>query len=334
MANMKNQYIEVIQMDKPIVSIIIPVYNPPMVCFQKCITSVLEQTYQRIEVIIIDDGSDPSYVKEIDDWSQRDSRVSVFHQPNRGVSNARNRGIELATGKYINFVDADDQVEITWLEKAVIEAEKRMADIVYGCVSLVRAGNIDQFQCGHVEERTLSFEGSELWRVQKMLLQRRTPLLSSFSYLDHGPCGKLYKTEIAKKILFPTDLSLAEDQVFNHAFLRQSKCVIVTNFLAYYYVLNDDSATQKWRPDAVDILLNAEAQIQKLLFNQPEVYNVYYYHFILEMQNGINISYFNHENTDYNFFEKWMIFRKIFAEKPVREAVRSLHAHTILNVKR
>ena len=92
------------------VSVIIPVYNVETY-ISKCISSVIEQNYKNIEIILIDDGSQDSSGKILDEYEKKDDRITVIHQKNKGVSAARNRGLELASGDYVVFVDGDDWVD-------------------------------------------------------------------------------------------------------------------------------------------------------------------------------------------------------------------------------
>lgn len=93
------------------VSVIIPVYNVETY-ISKCISSVIEQNYKNIEIILIDDGSQDSSGKILDEYEKKDDRITVIHQKNKGVSAARNRGLELASGDYVVFVDGDDSLYI------------------------------------------------------------------------------------------------------------------------------------------------------------------------------------------------------------------------------
>ena len=91
------------------VSVIVPVYNGERY-LEKCIASILGQTHADLELILIDDGSRDNSGKICDSWSEKDARIQVIHQENQGVSAARNAGLEIATGDYIGFVDADDEI--------------------------------------------------------------------------------------------------------------------------------------------------------------------------------------------------------------------------------
>ena len=111
------------------ISIIIPVYNVEKY-LNKCLNSVIEQTYKNIEVILIDDGSTDNSGKICDEYAKNDIRIKIIHQQNGGVSTARNNGLEHATGKYITFVDSDDYIEKEMIETMAKKIMKKNADIV------------------------------------------------------------------------------------------------------------------------------------------------------------------------------------------------------------
>ncbi|MCR4610514.1 MAG: glycosyltransferase, partial [Lachnospiraceae bacterium] len=98
-------------MDNLLISAIVPVYNTPTEYLEECINSILSQTYTHFELILVDDGSNESCAKLLDDYASKDSRINVIHQPNGGVSAARNNGIEHVTGQVLTFVDSDDSLK-------------------------------------------------------------------------------------------------------------------------------------------------------------------------------------------------------------------------------
>ena len=309
-------------MTQPVVSIVIPVYNPPLDSFRKCMESVLNQSYREIEILLIDDGSEQKAAEEMDIWARRDKRVQVFHQPNRGVGNARNQGIELARGEYISFVDADDCVNLRWLQKAVEETEKTDADIVYGCVLMTESVPTEMTQ--EKETRSVVYESSELWQVQEMLLLNNCTPLQGLPYLDFGPYGKIFRSCVAKKVLFPADLPLAEDQVFNHAMLRISQRVVLTNVLAYYYIQNDVSATHRGRADAIEVMLCSMKRIQSFLFERPEILNSYEYRLINEVMVGFQLAWIYDAGNPCPFRMKYKAIRQLFSTEPVKTAIHDV----------
>ena len=94
-------------MNKPLVSVIIPIYNVEKY-LDRCLKTIVGQTYNNLEIILIDDGSPDSCPQKCDGWAKKDSRIKVIHKKNGGVSSARNRGLDVATGEYISFIDPDD----------------------------------------------------------------------------------------------------------------------------------------------------------------------------------------------------------------------------------
>ena len=111
-----------------LISIIIPIYKVEEY-LDECISSVINQTYTKLEIILVDDGSPDSCPKMCDDWAKKDSRIRVIHKTNGGLSDARNAGIEVATGEYIAFVDSDDYIKPDMIAKLYAALCKEEADI-------------------------------------------------------------------------------------------------------------------------------------------------------------------------------------------------------------
>ena len=97
-------------MNEPLVSVIVPVYKVEKY-LDKCIESIVGQTYENLEIILVDDGSPDNCPTMCDEWAQKDSRIKVIHKENGGLSSARNAGLDACTGDYIGFVDSDDWIE-------------------------------------------------------------------------------------------------------------------------------------------------------------------------------------------------------------------------------
>ncbi len=114
----------------PLISVIIPVYNVEKY-LEECVSSVLAQTYKNIEIILVDDGSTDSSGKLCDSFAEKNSKLQVVHQKNAGLSDARTAGFQRATGKYVYFLDSDDYIAETALEKLCFIAEKDASDIVF-----------------------------------------------------------------------------------------------------------------------------------------------------------------------------------------------------------
>ena len=313
-------------------SIVIPIYNPPVNSFSCCMESVLTQSYKDIEVILVDDGSESSFTEKIDKWEKCDSRVHVIHQENGGVGSARNHGIALAKGKYICFVDADDLLIENWISKAVEEAERNKADIVYGVVKMV-SDVPSELPNDENQKQILVVEKNDLWRVQKLMLSQQKTPLQNMPYLDLGPYGKLFRTEVVKKNLYPEGLPLAEDQVFNHAILRQVDKVLMMDTLAYYYICNTDSATHQYRPDAVRDLLHAMENIRTLLFETPEVQHAFYLRLICEVILGIQLAYFHPKDHSLTMRQRREHVKKTLHLPQVQEAWENIDLRCVSDKK-
>ena len=115
--------------DQPLVSIIVPVYNAEQ-SLPRCLDSICAQTYQNLEIILVDDGSTDDSLTVCRKFAYRDARIHVLSQPNSGVSAARNNAIETATGKYIQFVDSDDWIDENMTFLLVQRAEREQADFI------------------------------------------------------------------------------------------------------------------------------------------------------------------------------------------------------------
>ena len=111
-----------------LISVIVPIYNVEKY-IDTCLKSITKQTYKNIEIILVDDGSTDLSAKLCDEWKKKDKRVKVIHQENKGVAQARNIGIDCATGKYISFIDPDDYIDYQMLEKLYDTLEKTNSQI-------------------------------------------------------------------------------------------------------------------------------------------------------------------------------------------------------------
>lgn len=176
---------------KPVISVVIPVYNSDSYLNQ-CLESLHNQTYSNIEYIIVDDGSTDDSAGLCDKASAEDDRFRIVHTENRGVSIARNFGIQLAQGDYIGFVDADDWVEPDTFAYALLNAERSNADIsIFGYWDV--RGGID---CN--EKKTFP--------LQQISRERAFQLINSFQAFDYQVWDKLYKRELFKNVCFHSGL--------------------------------------------------------------------------------------------------------------------------------
>lgn len=140
-------------------SIVVPVYNIEKY-IEKCIKSLLAQTYEQIEILLVDDGSPDGSGKICDAYAEKDARIRVLHKKNGGISDARNYGAKEAKGEYLFFIDGDDSVSPELVEKTVFCAEKQKAEMVIFDFESVEeeTGRRDQYHFGLPEEQTINIE--------------------------------------------------------------------------------------------------------------------------------------------------------------------------------
>lgn len=211
------------------VSIIVPTYNAQLY-IEKCIGSILEQSYYNIEIIIIDDGSNDKTGELCDNMARQDKRIIVKHIENAGVSNARNYGLSIATGRYIQFVDSDDIIDGNMTEKLVRRIQCDASDIVicgynqYICDQLTKVDELEG------KYNFIEFLG-------KMRRWMTKPIIGA-------PWNKLYKKEIIDKysLSFDTTTSYAEDYLFNIEYMGYVQTVSVIKDRLYSYFIESKNS--------------------------------------------------------------------------------------------
>lgn len=220
------------------ISVIIPVYNITPTILKRCLESIIEQDYQEWEVIIVNDGSEDFTNEEYKNCCA-DNRIRVIYQENKGVSAARNRGIKEAVGEYMVFVDGDDVIGGHFFEQAINLQLKYNADVIFGKIKYIPEQRPLQ-GCNELK----FFDEHSLVNVMKALLLVKQ---SDIAYPILGsPCGRLYKTEIVKKVLFPEGIAYMEDQIFNREYLNIAKSALVVPYIWYVYFQNDFSTMHKF----------------------------------------------------------------------------------------
>lgn len=222
------------------VSVIVPVYRCEEY-LSACIESILGQTYQDLEVILVDDGSPDGAGAICDAYAAKDSRISVIHQENAGVSAARNAGIDAATGDAIAFVDSDDTVEPDMYEVLVKLALEHGADIAH---------------CGY---RKVHFDGStkEVLGTEILLVQdawEASECLLAGKYFTGSPWTKLYRREMFEGIRFDPALKINEDIWLNVQIYCKAHKLVFWDVPKYCYYERAQSATRvtNWRKVKLD----------------------------------------------------------------------------------
>lgn len=210
------------------ISVIIPVYNIAeyLPC---CIDSVLAQTYKNLEIILVDDGSTDNSRNIIEKYAEKDSRIVKIFKNNSGVSDTRNKGIDIATGDYIGFVDGDDYIEPEMYELLLSNALKYDADISHCGYQMIFPSRVDYYyNTGEV-----IIQDNKKGIIDLIEGQRIEP----------SPCNKLYKRDIVKDIRMPLDIKINEDYLFNIMVFANAKKSVFEDKVLYHYILRKNSAT-------------------------------------------------------------------------------------------
>lgn len=239
------------------VSIVIPVYNTIEKIMQPCIESVLNQTYKNLEIIIIDDGSSDDNRIYYDTLSDYDSRISVIHKSNNGVSSARNYGTQIAKGEYLCYVDSDDYLEANAIEHMMNCMCNNDVDCVIGAVEIIEYGNTSKID--KTKKNQMRQFREELIESKAFDSLRRNYLTAfdkSFQtgipscYIGRGPYARLIKSSIAKQCTFVEGLPIGEDTIWNFDLLSHcSKVVVLYEPVYRYYLFNHgniQSAVRKY----------------------------------------------------------------------------------------
>ncbi|MBD5145971.1 MAG: glycosyltransferase [Ruminococcus sp.] len=215
------------------ISVILPVYNVAPY-LEQCVRSILDQTYTYLEILLIDDGSTDGSAAICDELKEKDTRITVFHQKNAGVSAARNAGLDHASGQYISFIDPDDFIDSKFYEVLV----KNMEECNARCSSI-----------GHMrlyEETGNSVTVSPT--VKRRTLSGLDALDETFSNVDPWvgmPFNKLYLRDIIEKrcLRFRTDMRYNEDNEFCYRYLSYCDVIVRDTLPLYTYRIRKTSAT-------------------------------------------------------------------------------------------
>lgn len=243
-------------MKKPLISVIVPVYKVEKY-LNRCVESIIVQTYSNLEIILIDDGSPDECPSMCDNWAKKDSRIKVIHKTNGGLSDARNAGIEVATGELIGFVDSDDWIAPDMYQHLYEAMQADDSDIAACGVEIVwENGNVSQM---------LTKSGNCVLNKEKAM-----KALIEESWIKQPVWYKLYKTDLIRNILFPIG-KYHEDVFWSYQAIGAAERVSVTDRIGYYYWQRSGSimgeAYSLKRLDAIEALEQRQDYLEKTFPN-------------------------------------------------------------------
>lgn len=297
------------------VSVIIPVYNAEKY-LEECILSLLHQTLHACEFIFVNDGSTDKSRFLIERYQAKDSRIKLLNQENQGVSAARNAGLQIATGEYAGFVDADDYIEKDMYQTLYAAAVQHNCDVV--------VSNLES-----------ELEGSRV--VTKYRFPSDKPLDRAFIKEQIMPyflkaddlntaVNKIYRIDLLKghRIAFPEKVALGEDGMFNMFFFSHAATMTYVNYTGYHYREVKGSATRNIREKdyfgkAIEVYRMAPPQIYNEMIPSETVHQLKSIRLISSMLSYIYIYFM--PSKDMSFTKRYSYVKQMISNSHVREAL-------------
>lgn len=284
-------------MDK--VSILVPVYNSSEY-LKKCVESILNQTYENIELVLVDDGSTDSSRDIIEEFKNKDNRVKPVFIENNGVANARNVAVDNATGEYFIYVDSDDWIEQDYIEKLYNLIIKENADIVVGnCVNYI--------------EKTDTYKHKDFGICENRIYNKyeAVEMLMYHNFLRHSPWGKLYKKQVFDGMRFPIGYHYEDLALIYKLFLKSEK-IVYTPIEKYVYRVREGSIVHRQLSENdLKAILNYSEEIVEFLGKEaPQIVNSGKYSLLMHSVKILSNIKFNKYNKKYinrimNYFKQY-----------------------------
>lgn len=272
-----------------IISVIVPIYKVEQF-LEKCVDSIINQSFRELEIILVDDGSPDGCPLLCDAYAEKDFRIKVIHKQNGGLIAARKSGVEIATGDYITFVDGDDWIAPDMYQKVADSIEKHNADCV-----------ITQFYFAYEDRQTASqyLLDKEYYSRQEIESDVYPKMLFSGKWYQFGifpNCWtKVFRADILRKHIFDVDdrIRLGEDIAFTYPCLMDCQSLSFVDDPLYFYRQNPESMTAAYDKRLPDIYLlpykavKAASELQRVdLINQLPYYLLYLVNFLF--RNEVN----------------------------------------------
>lgn len=249
-----------------LVSVIVPIYKVEQY-LDDCVNSIVNQTYCNLEIILVDDGSPDNCGKICDQWAKQDNRIKVIHKENGGLSDARNAGLDIATGDFIAFVDSDDWIELDMYE-VMLEA------ILDTNATMCACGIYDSYEDRTVEHKCIPCEGT----ANEIL-----PLIYQDTIFPVAAWNKLYRRILWSDFRYPVG-KICEDAFTTYLLVdRSEKIVQISKPLYHYRIRANSIMTSKFRPARMDEEEAWRCNYQYLELHYPQVRKAAYDFYLLKV---------------------------------------------------
>ncbi|MCI5656055.1 MAG: glycosyltransferase [Ruminococcus sp.] len=320
----------------PIISIIVPIYNGAGLV-KKCISSICNQTYHQLEIILIDDGSKDDTLTICQEYANKDSRIVVLHQDNSGVSVARNNGLAHMTGQFVMFVDADDFIDENACKRCLDEIIEKKSDIIIANKIFHIGTKIQKNVLYSKPSFSRSGSEKELF-ILDLMTTYYDPLMNKVPYLSCGVTAKLFDADIIRKnnIKFKEDCRFGEDVVFNMECFQYANTISYIDFDLYHFCVNSGSSTHKFRDDwnkshavfmdCID-LFNDKYQKDERFLHSAEMMKV-------SRISSLAVSYYFHKDNPKKFISSYKEFTKFVKQEKYAKAVKNVKEYLLTDNQR
>ena len=286
-------------MKTSLISIIIPVYNAEKY-LRRCLNSIINQTYQNLEIILVDDGSIDGSGEICDSFAVRDSRIKVIHIPNGGASLARKKGLDLSKGKYVTFVDSDD-----WVSPYYVSTLFHMID-EYG---------VNVSACGVKKVKPEDNKDEDLASVNTQLLSFEKLMPRFFKYEFWGFPGKVYERSCIEYLGFPK-ATLSEDYYVMVQLFNRERQIANTDAPLYYYEYHDNSLShQKLSLRAFEEFENVKAVYDYVCLNMPQ-YKDYAFSNVIETV--VKLNFLKKQDKEDYFKEQFSVINNFMKKTRIK----------------
>lgn len=211
-------------MDEPLISVIVPIYNVEKY-LNRCIESIVNQTYKNLEIILVDDGSPDNCPQICDEWKEKDNRIVVIHSSNKGAGNARNIGLKIAKGNFISFIDSDDMIS---------------EDYIYFLYNLFD-DETDITECEYINFfDEIDFPKNKQYTILKYTMEEAMTSHINNSVFKQVIWNKMYRKEIINTTYFPINKKI-DDEFWTYKTIAQSRKLIHSSKVCYAYRQQQES---------------------------------------------------------------------------------------------
>lgn len=313
-------------MEARLISIVIPVYNQNSARFERCINSIVKQSYEKFEVIVVDDGSTKEILSLISAICARDSRISLISQQNSGAGVARNLGVQKAKGEFVLFVDSDDMLSDYALEDALQCLNQTRADMVVGQVHKEKETEWKNKLAEREDRECLLLDKEEeiTEYINHIMGYQNKRFLLPDRYFCDGPVAKLCKRKILIQSPFGTEKFWGEDTIWNLKFTKQCKKIAISKNVWYYAFANEDSQTHVFRPEC-------EYEFKYRIRQEKDFISVFWPDCIEGLYAQIWIStyyifacYLLHRDNKESFGRKYKVFLNCIKQPVYREMLKGI----------